>query len=83
MWYYLIIVLVLQQELRCLYLFLLLICTDELISGHNIMNFCRKLLYVNENSERESNPMAQPLYSYQSRSAFLVSFTDPKKQLFN
>ena len=37
----------------------------------------------NANSERESNPMPYPLYLYLSRSAFLVSFTDPNKQLFN
>ena len=36
---------------------------------------------VNENCERESNPMPQPLYLYLSGSAFLVSFTDPDKQL--
>ena len=39
------------------------------------------LLSVNENSERESNPMPQPLFLFGS--AFLVSFTDPNKQLFN
>ena len=33
---------------------------------------------VNENSERESNPMLKPLYLYSSRSAF---FTDSNKQL--
>ena len=38
---------------------------------------------VNENSELESNLMLQPLYLYLSRSAFLVSFADPKKQLPN
>ena len=37
----------------------------------------------NENSERESNPMPQPLYMYLSRSAFVVTFTDPNKPLFN
>ena len=37
----------------------------------------------NENSERESNPMLQLLYLYLCRSAFLVSFTDPNKQLPN
>ena len=34
---------------------------------------------VNENSEQESNPVLYPLYLYLSRSAFLVSFTDPNK----
>ena len=38
---------------------------------------------VNENPERESNPMLQPIYLYLSESAFLVSFIDPNKQLFN
>ena len=38
---------------------------------------------VNENSERESNLMPLPLYLYLSISAFLVTFVDPKKQLFN
>ena len=37
---------------------------------------------VNENSERKLNPMLQPLYLYLSGSAFLVIFTDPKKQCF-
>ena len=38
---------------------------------------------LNENSERESNPMPWLVYLYLSGSAFLVSFTDPKAQLFN
>ena len=38
---------------------------------------------VNENPERESNPMLQPIYLYLSESAFLGSFIDPNKQLFN
>ena len=38
---------------------------------------------VNKKSERESNPMSQPLYFHLSRSTFLLSFTDPNKQLFN
>ena len=38
---------------------------------------------VNENSGPESNPMPQPQHLYLSGSTFLVSFTDPKKQLFN
>ena len=38
---------------------------------------------VNENPEQESNPMLQPIYLYLSESAFLVSFIDPNKQLFN
>ena len=38
---------------------------------------------VNENSERESNPMRWPSYLYLSESAYLVSFSDPNKQLLN
>ena len=38
---------------------------------------------VNENPERESNPMLQLLYLYLSGSEFLVSTTDPYNQLFN
>ena len=47
------------------------------------MAFFPMLPSVNKNSERESNPMPQPLYLYFPGSAFLVSFTDPNKQLFN
>ena len=47
------------------------------------MTFLPMLPSVNENSERKSNPMPYPLYLYLSGLAFLVSFTDPKKQLFN
>ena len=61
-------------------LFLLLICADELISAPK-----RKLFFpfVDENSERESNPMPQPLYMHLSGPAFLVRFTDPNKSFFN
>ena len=38
---------------------------------------------VNRNPKQESNPVPQPLNLYLFRSAFLVSFTDPIKQLFN
>ena len=47
------------------------------------MTFLPILPSVNENCERESNPILHPLYLYLSGSAFLVSFTDPKKQLPN
>ena len=47
------------------------------------MTLFPKLSSVNENSERETNPMPLPLYLYISRSAFLFSFTDSNKQLFN
>ena len=47
------------------------------------MTFFPMLPSVNENSERESNPMLQPLHLPYSGSAISVSFTDPNKQLFN
>ena len=47
------------------------------------MIFLPMLPSVNKKSERESNPMSQPLYLYLSGSAFLVSSTDPNKQLFD
>ena len=47
------------------------------------MTFFAMLPSVNENSGPESNPMPQPQHLYLSGSTFLVSFTDPKKQLFN
>ena len=47
------------------------------------MIFLPILPSVNENSERESNPLQELLYLYLSRSAFLVSFIDPNKQLPN
>ena len=47
------------------------------------MTFFLMVLSGNENSEGESNPMPKPMYLYLSRSAFLVSFTDPNKQLPN
>ena len=37
---------------------------------------------VNENSERESNSIPQPLYLYLSCSVFLINSTDLNKQLF-
>ena len=54
--YNLILVFVLHQKIK-IYLFLLSICTDELISAPKIMTFFHMLPSVNENSERESNPM--------------------------
>ena len=64
-------------------LFLLSICTDELISAPKLMTFFPMLPSVNEYSGRESIPMQYLLYLYLSRSAFLVSFRDPNKQLLN
>ena len=47
------------------------------------MAFFRTLPSVNENYERESNPMLQSLYLYLSGSVFLVSPAYPNKKLFN
>ena len=47
------------------------------------MSFFPLLPSGNQNSEQESNPMLYPVYLYLFRSAFLVSFTDPNKQLLN
>ena len=63
--------------------FLLSICTDELISAQKKMTIFPMVPSVNEISERESNPMLEPLCLYLSRLAFLVSFSDPNKQYFN
>ena len=41
------------------------------------------LLFVNENSEWELNPMPERLYLCLPWSTFLVIFSDPNKQLFN
>ena len=62
---------------------LLSTCTDELISAPKIMTFFPQLPSVNKNSERESNPMPQPVYLYLSGSACLDSLVDPNKQLTN
>ena len=47
------------------------------------MKFFPQLPPANKDSERESNPMPQLVYLYLSKSEFLVSFTDPNKQLPN
>ena len=47
------------------------------------MTFFPTLPSVNENSEQKSNPILWPLYLYLPRSPFLISSTDPNKQLFN
>ena len=44
------------------------------------MTFFSVLPSVNENCERESNPMPQSLCLYLSGPAFLVSLTDPNKR---
>ena len=46
------------------------------------MTLFPKLPLVNENSERESNPMLQSLHLYLSGSAFLARFLDANKQSF-
>ena len=35
-----------------------------------------------ENSDRESNPILEPLYTYLSGSAFLANLTSPNRQSF-
>ena len=47
------------------------------------MTFFPWVSSVNKNFEQESNPMLEPVYLYLSRSAFLISFTDPNEQLPN
>ena len=64
-------------------LFLLSKRTGEFISAPKIITFFPTLPSVNENSDRESNLMSEPLYLYLSGSAFLISSTDPNKQSFN
>ena len=64
-------------------LLLLPIYKNELISTSQITTFLPMLPLVKESSERQSNPMLYPLCLYLSSSAFLVSFKDPNKQLFN
>ena len=58
-----------------IYFSLSLICTDELISAAKIMTFFPKLPTVKNSEENKI------LYLYLSRSAFLVSFANPNKQL--
>ena len=43
------------------------------------MTFFPELPSVNENPERESNPIPRAIYLCLSKSAFLVSFTDLEK----
>ena len=47
------------------------------------MTFLPMLPSGNENSERESNPVLQPLYLRLSGLAFLVNFTGQNNQLSN
>ena len=46
------------------------------------MKFLSPLPSDNENSERESNPIPPPVYTYLSESAFLANLTCPNKQYF-
>ena len=46
------------------------------------MTFLSMLPSGNENSERESNPILEPLYTYLSGSAFLANLTSPNRQSF-
>ena len=83
MWYHLILLLVIYQELIYLYFYYvqIIICTDDLISATKTITLFPMLPFLNENWKQESNPMSQLLYLYLSTSAFLVSFTAPNKQL--
>ena len=47
------------------------------------MTFFSMLPSGNKNSERKLNQIPYPVYTCLSGSAFLVSFTDPNKQLPN
>ena len=58
---------------------LLSISTDELILTSKIMTFLPTLKSANENSERESNPIPEPLYTHLSGSAFLVQSIQVKR----
>ena len=46
------------------------------------MTFLPMLPSGNENSERESNLIPYPVYTYLSGSAFLTNLTPPNKQSF-
>ena len=81
MWYYLILVLAFHQELR-IPIFIIKMHRWAHISSKNTDIF-PTLPSINKNFERESNPMPESLYLYLSRYAFLFSFVDPNKQLFN
>ena len=58
---------------------LLSISTDELILTSKIMTLLPTLKSSNENSERESNSIPEPLYTHLSGSAFLVQSIQVKK----
>ena len=44
------------------------------------MTFLPMLPSGNENSERESNPIPQPLYTYLSGPAYLTNLTPPNRK---
>ena len=81
MCYHLIFVRILDQELYLL--FLLSVCTVDLISALKTITVFPMLPSANENYKRELNPMLRPSYLYLSRSAFLVSYTNRNTHLFN
>ena len=58
---------------------LLSISTDELILTSKIMTLLPTLKSSNENSQRESNSIPEPLYTHLSGSAFLVQSIQVKK----
>ena len=61
---------------------MLSIWIDEFISTPKKTTFLSTLPSGNENSERESNPISWPLYTYISGSALLASVTPANKQSF-
>ena len=63
--------------------YLLLVCTELLISAPKIITISPKLPLGNEKVPPESNPIPYPLYLYLSMSLFLVILTAPNKQFFN
>ena len=62
--------------------FLLLICTDELMSTPKIVTFLPTLASVNDNSEREHNPIPKSLYTGLFGSASSANLTLPNRQSF-
>ena len=62
--------------------FLLSICTNELLSTPTIATLLPTLPSGHENSERESNPIPEPVYTCSSGSEFLANLEPPNKQSY-
>ena len=80
--YALILVLVLFQELKCLFFCYQFFSVDELISTPKVITFLPVSLPIEKDGSL-SNPIPYPEYSNLSICAFLVKLTDPNKQFFN